>query len=71
MIVSLKRFNRLKKAFNEAVKKLFDTMLAHSMLREALTEIIAQKTDKPNATVARIIKIAEEAVEQYGSAGKN
>ncbi len=46
----------------ELMNQLFAEAYDNAILREALEAIIANATAKPNATVARMVKIAEETL---------
>ena len=57
--------DRNQNAFLESNQKLFHYAYEVAMLRNALEDIIAQKTEHPNATVTRMVRIAEEALGDF------
>lgn len=67
--VSKKKYKQLQEwadknqtAYWEATRMSFDAMLEMELLRDALNDIIKQQTKASNATVTRMVKIAQEAL---------
>lgn len=61
--------DRNQEAFLQASAKLYTERASNARLLEALRAILDNKTARPNATVARIIQIAEDALTEEESNG--
>lgn len=61
MFVTKKKYCQMKQ---ELTAELMKSSYAEGVLKAALEDIIAQNTKKPNATVSRMIEIAERALEE-------
>lgn len=71
MFVLKKNFDRMREwaeanqdAYLRTTQRNIELMFKLADAQQALSDIIAQETNKPNATVARIITIAREALDE-------
>jgi hypothetical protein len=71
MFVLKKNFDRMQEwaeqnqdAYLQVTKRNIDLMFELADAHQALEDIIAQATAKPNATVARMVAIAREALDK-------
>ena len=55
--------DRNQEAYWDATRMNFEALLEMEMLRDALQDIINQKTKASNATVTRMVKIAQDALD--------
>lgn len=55
--------NKNQDAYWEATRMGYDALLEMELLRDALQDIINQQTKAGNATVTRMVKIAQEALD--------
>lgn len=69
MFVTKKRYkqvqewaDRNQEAYLSATRMVYEQHIRTLELADALRDIIAESTAKPNATVKRMVKIAEEAL---------